>query len=309
MAFTEAQNLAIVRTELDTVFFQNFDYDGTDPGIVTATTGKLFRPIPIDRLAHIGEVSKATGLWSSIGETQTVPTQTPQVTNKYIINNLDFAQGIELSKNMFDDNMHGVWSENVRQFALMARVSQDNNSFKVFRNAFTTQLTADGSAWIGSHTTISGVPVSNILASSPLNTTTLNNAFVALRQQKNQAGVILGGVPAYLVVPPKLLKLATEITDSVLISDSANNAVNFYRSMLGIEVMSSPYLSSDAGGSDTAWYLLSKNHSVSRLIRQGVQTALRNWDMSNNRTYFYQGNFREEVFVPDYAGAVGATGV
>ena len=309
MAFTEAQNLAIVRTELDTVFFQNFDYDGTDPGIVTATTDKLFRPIPIDRLAYIGEVSKATGLWSSIGETQTVPTQTPQVTNKYIINNLDFAQGIELSKNMFDDNMHGVWSENVRQFALMARVTQDNNSFKPFRNAFTTQLTADGSAWIGSHTTISGATVSNILASSPLNTTTLNNAFVALRQQKNQAGVILGGVPTYLVVPPKLLKLATEITDSVLISDSANNAVNVYRSMLGIEVMSSPYLSSDAGGSDTAWYLLSKNHSVSRLIRQGVQTALRNWDMSNNRTYFYQGNFREEVFVPDYAGAVGATGV
>ena len=118
MAFTEAQNLAIVRTELDTVFFQNFDYDGTDPGIVTAGTGKLFRQIPIDRLAYIGEISKASGLWSSIGETQTVPTATPQVTNKYTINALDFANGIELSKNMFDDNMHGVWSENVRQFAL-----------------------------------------------------------------------------------------------------------------------------------------------------------------------------------------------
>ena len=150
--------------------------------------------------------------------------------------------------------------------------------------------------------------VSNILASSPLNTTTLNNAFVALREQKNQAGVVLGGVPAYLVVPPKLLKLATEITDSVLVSDSANNAVNFYRSMLGIEVMSTPYIGAATGGSDTAWFLLSRNHCISRLVRQGVQTALRNWDMSNNRTYFYQGNFREEVFVPDYSGAVGALG-
>lgn len=104
--FTEAQNLAIVRTELDTVFFQNFDYDGTSPSIITAQTGSIFQPIASDRLAYIGEVSKSTGLWSSIGEVQTVPTQTPKVTNKYTINNLDFANGIELSKNLFDDNLH-----------------------------------------------------------------------------------------------------------------------------------------------------------------------------------------------------------
>lgn len=308
--FSEAQNLAIVRTELDTVFFQNFDYDATDPGIATAKTGDLFRVIPIDRLAYIGQVNKASGLWSSISETQTVPVATPRATNKFTTSVLDFADSIELSKNMFDDNMHGVWAEDVRQFALMARVTQDQNAFKLFRSAFTTQLTPDGVSIINSaHPLIGGGTTSNILASSPLSTTTLNNAFVALRQQVNQAGVIMGGVPKILLVPPALLKLAVEITDSVLISDSGNNAINFYRSMLGITVMSSPYLSAAAGGSDTAWFLLSQNHAVKRIVRQGIETALRDWRYSNNRTYLYQGNFREEVACYDYAGIVGATGV
>ena len=44
------------------------------------------------------------------------------------------------------------------------------------------------------------------------------------------------------------------------------------------------------------------------LIRQGIETALRPWQYSNNRSYLYQGNFRENYFVPDYAGAVGALG-
>ena len=306
--FSEAQNLAIVRTELDTVFFQNFDMNNSTQGMVNSSTGELFRQIPIDRLAYIGQVNKASGLWSTVTETQTVPVSTPKATNKFITNVLDFADSIELSKNMFDDNMHGVWAEDVRQFALMARITQDTNAFKLFRGAFTSQLTPDGVSIINSaHPLIGGGTTSNLLTGG-LSPTTLNNGFVSLAQQVNQAGVILGGAPAILLVPPALLKLAVEITDSVLVSDAGNNAVNFYRSMLGITVMSSPYMSAAAGGSDTAWFLLSKNHAVKRIVRQGVQTALRDWRYSNNRTYLYQGNLREEVACYDYAGIVGSTG-
>jgi hypothetical protein len=45
------------------------------------------------------------------------------------------------------------------------------------------------------------------------------------------------------------------------------------------------------------------------LIRQGIQTALRDWTFSNNRTYLYQYNFREAVYAPDYIGVVGFVGV
>lgn len=119
----------------------------------------------------------------------------------------------------------------------------------------------------------------------------------------------MGNVPNILLVPSALFKKAIELTESALIANTADNALNVYRSAYGITVYTSPYLDATAGGSDTAWFLLSKNHSVSRLIRQGIQTALRDWSMSNNRTYLYQANFREEVFVPDYVGVVGSTGV
>lgn len=307
--FTEAQNFAIVQTELDTVFFQNFEYDGSTPGIATAQSGDLFKVVSTDHAAYIGEINKGTGLWRLTSETQAVATSTPAVRNKYTIYVNDFTDSIDLSKDLFDDNMHGVWAEDVKQFALMARVTQDNQAFALFRNSFTTTLTADGVAFISaSHVLIGGGTVSNLI-SGALSDTTVNTAIVALREQKNQAGVILGGVPSILLVPSKLFKLACQLTDSALVSDSGNNAINVYRSMYGFKVMSSPYLGLAAGGSDTAWWMLTPQHSVSRLVRQGVETALRPWQYSNNRSYLYQGNFRETVYVPDYAGAVGATGL
>ena len=190
---------------------------------------------------------------------------------------------------------------------MMARVTQDNAAFAIFRNGFTTTLTADGSAFFGTHTLIGGGTVTNS-STAALSDTSLNTAIVALREQKNQAGIILGGVPSILLVPAKLFKYATQLTESALVADNANNAINVYRSAYGITVYSSPYLGAAAGGSDTAWFLLTPQHSVSRLIRQGIETALRPWQYSNNRTYLYQGNFRESYFVPDYAGAYGSTG-
>ncbi len=307
--FTEAQNFAIVQTELDTVFFQQFEYDSSTPGIATANTGVIFKPVTTEHAAYIGEINKPTGLWNKVSEVQTVPTSNPAVRNKYTIYVQDFADSIEISKDLFDDNMHGVWAEDVKQFALAARITQDQNAFTLFNNAFTTTLTADGVSFINSaHPLIGGGTVDNTV-SGALSDTNLYTAIVKLREQKNQAGVIMGGVPSILLVPSKLWKSAIQITESALVSDSAGNALNVYRSAYGMTVYSSPYMGAAAGGSDTAWFLMTPQHSVSRLIRQGIETALRPWQYSNNRTYLYQGNFREQVFVPDYAGAVGSTGL
>lgn len=307
--FTEAQNFSIVQTELDTVFFQQFQYDASQPGIATAQTGVIFKPLQTDHAAYIGQINKATGFFSIIGETQTVPLSTPAVRNKYTILIKDFADSIEISKDLFDDNMHGVWAEDVRQFALMARATQDNHAFGLFRNSFTTALTADGVSIINAaHPLIGGGTVNNLITGA-LTVTSFNNAIVALREQKNQSGVILGGSPSILLVAPKNFVNATQITESALVSDSGNNAINVFRSAYGVSVYMSPYLGAAAGGSDTAWWLMTPQHSVTRVVRQGVETALRPWQYSNNRTYLYQANFREEVFCPDYAGIVGSTGL
>lgn len=306
--FSEAQNFAIVQTELDSVFYQNFDYDTKTPEIATAQDGRLFKVMNTTHAAYIEEVYAGTGLFSKVGETQAVPTSTPRVTNKLTTYIADFANSIEISKNLFDDNMHGVWAKTVSNFARMARVSQDDNAFRWFRGAFTTSLTADGSAFISTHTLIGGGTQSNLVTGA-LTSSTLNDAIVKMREMKNQAGIILGDVPSILLVPSTLFQKAIQETQSALVADNANNAINVWRSAYGIIVKSSPYLGASAGGSDTAWFLLSDNHSVTRLIRQGIQTALRSWEYSNNRTYLYQANFREEVYAPDYIGCVGSTGL
>jgi hypothetical protein len=312
--FLESQNYDIVRTALDTVFFQEFSYDMEEPGIATANTGDLFKVIQTEHQAHIGSINKPVGLFDIIGEVQAVPIDTPQVANKYTIPVLDFAKRIVLSKDLFDDNMHGVWAENVKDMARKARLSQDDNAFKLFRLSFTTTLTADGIALISaSHVQLNGSTYSNLVSSNPtLSSSSLNTAIVMLREQQDQTGTVIGGIPHILLVPSKLFKTAIELTDSALIADSANNAINVYRSAYGFKVYSSPFLGAAAGGTaataDTNWWLLSRNHSVSRLIRQGIETALTPWQYSNDRTYTYQANFREAVFCPDYAGIVGSTG-
>lgn len=306
--FTEAQNFSIVQTELDKVFFQMFDYDESFPGVAHATTASIFKPQETTHAAWIQSINKGSGLFPAIGETVTVPLATPHVTNKQTTQILTFAQGINISKQLFDDNMHGVWAEDVRDFAVKAKDTQDYTAFSLFRNGFTTALTADGvSIFNSAHPLIGGGTQSNT-GTAALTPTSLNTAIVNLVEQKDQSGVIRGSAPAVLLVPPALWKHAREITDSALIADSANNNVNVYRSALGITVWTSHWLGAVAGGSDTAWFLLANRHGFTRLIRQGIETALTDWRYSQNLTYFYQANFRENYFCADYAGSYGSTG-
>lgn len=309
--FTEAQNAAIVRTELDFVFYQELEYDTTNPIIATAATAELFKPQYTTHAAEVYEVYGGVGLYTQTGETQSVPLDTPKVTNKVFVNVLDWTKSVELSKNMFDDNMHGVWARIVKDMALKARVTQDYQAFGLFRNGFTTTLTADGAAVFASHTLIKGGTHNNSAsgAGSALSDTSLNTGIIALRQQPDQANVVMGNVPAILLVGSANFKLAMQLVDSALVADNSNNAINVYRSAYAIKVMTSPFLDAVNGGSDTAWFLLARNHGFTRLIRQGIETDLRDWRYSNNRTYLYQANYRESYYVPDYVGAYGAKGV
>lgn len=307
--FTESQNFSIVQTELDAVFFQRFDLNSKFPNIARATTASIFKPIETTHAAWIQSVNKGSGLFPAIGETATVPLSTPHVTNKQTTLVQTFAQGIDISKQLFDDNMHGVWSADVANFADVAMQTQDYTAFGLFRNGFTTALTADGvSIFNTAHPLIGGGTQSNS-GTGALTPTTLNDAVVNLMQQKDQSGVIMGNTPAVLLVAPAGWKHAREITDSALIADVANNNINVYRSALGFVVYTSPWLGAAAGGSDTAWFVLADRHGFTRIIRQGLETALTPWQYSTNLTYRYQANFREAYFCADYAGSYGSTGL
>lgn len=306
--FTEALNFDIVQVELNDVFYPRFDELETIPSLAKATTGELFKPVETDYAAQIEMVFAGAGLFPQIGETVTVPSNNPAVRNKLTTYVLDFASSIPLSKDLFDDNHHNVWAEAVRDFADKAKATQDWNSFKVIRGAFGTTLGADGVSLINAtHPLIGGGTASNLVTGG-ITSDNINSAVVSLMQQVDQKGVIRGNVPYIFLVPPQQFKVAIEQTQSALLSDTANNTINFFRSEMGMMVMMSPWMGAAAGGSDTAWFLLARNHGIRRLIRQGVETALTPWQYSTNRTYNYQANFRENAYAIDWAGSVGSTG-
>ena len=317
--FTETQNFSLAQTELDEVFKQSYE-SSLPPSYATAMTSDVFRVTDTTHAAYIGTIHKGPGLFSKIGEVQAVPSYSAKVANKWTVTISDFAEGIEISKNLFDDDLHNEWGNQVADFAIMARRTQDFNAFKIFRGAFTTNLTADGVSLVNSaHPLIGGGTTSNRVvvadtgaATTALTTTQFNIAMKRLAEMKSQANVPLQCVGDILLVPPAIFITARQIAVSALVPENGNNAVNVFSMDYAVKVYQSVFLGSaspDGLGSDTAWFLLdSKRHAIRRFVRQGIVTALRDWTMSNNRTYYYQANFREEVFSPDYVGTVGASG-
>lgn len=309
MAVTSALSPAVVKTELDAIFVQQYDYP-VGPGLATAETPEIFKQITLENSAHIEEVlSGGGGFWQIKGEEAPVPQASPRVANKATYTAVTYANSLQISKEFFDDNMHGTYSAMVQKFATNARSTRDKNAFGIYRNAFTTTLTADGAAFISSsHTTLADGTVSNIVTGA-LSPTSLNSAIVSLLEQKSQDGVVMGEQAAFLLVASANFKNATEIVGSELVSNSANNAVNVFSSTYNIMVFQSPYLGAAQGGSDTAWFLLSRNHGVTRFIRMGITTDLVDYIYSTNNNYVYKGMFRETYGVTDYVGAVGSLGV
>lgn len=307
--FNANANPSLDRTLLDEVFMAEFDTtEGV--GMAHADTPAIFKQITTDRKAHISEVLKGIGYFKKIGETEDIPLETPFVADRLTTEVCDFADGVTISKNLVDDDQHDVVDEIIKEFAMSAKQTMDLNAFGIYRGAFTTTLTAHGTPLISATQPILAGGTQSNLVTGALSQANLKAARQLLRKQANHAGVKMGNVGTDLLVPTDLHDLALEITGSELQADTANNNVNVFRSTFGMRVWTSIFLDSDCpGGSDTAWFLLSRNHSVRRLIRQGVQTDLRDWTQSNNRTYYYQAHFRETYFAETYLGIVGSLGV
>jgi len=308
MSFNSQLNPDVVKTALDAVVFQNYDVP-QGPDVATALSPEIFRQSTLDRQAVILEVFKGVGLFEERAEEQDVPQDTPRIGDKITFTVINYSKEVEISKNFFDDSMFDAVQEMMEDFGNMARVTRDNTAMGLYRGAFTTTLTADGVALISaSHVNLNGDTVDNTVT-GPLSESSLNDGIVSLIQQENQAGVIRGYQPRCLLVSAALYKTAVEITDSELKSGTDENDLNIYSTKYGITVKQSPYLGAAAGGSDTAWFLLSDRHNVYRWNRQGLQTDLVPYQYQRNNNYIYKGEYREVYGAITYEGLVGSTGL
>ena len=307
MSFSSGLNPDVVRTLLDDVFMQKFTGD-EQPGYATAEDAMVFNQDTADSSAVVEDLFKGVGIWENRAEEQDVPGGNPRIANQKIFTVTNFDKSIDIPKNFFDDNKHGSYEKMVENFARRAVTTRDRNAFAVYRNGFTTATTSDGVAlFSASHLNLNGDTVSNYVTSG-LSETSLYTGIQTLVEMKSQDGEIDGFIPRVLLVPPALFKLAKEITRAEYRSGTADNDPNIYSDDYGLEVATSRYLGAAAGGSDTAWFLLSDAHSIMRYVRSAVETALVDWIYQRNNNYIYKGEFREVVGAMTYEGSYGSLG-
>lgn len=308
MSFNISLNPNVVKTAIDEVFEQEYDF--RDLRTATVEDGMLFKQIPVDRNAYIMETFQGPGLWQQTNELEGLHEDTMRTGNQNTYTIKKWTNSTPISLELFEDDQHAIVGEMIRRMAMKARVTRDNYGFSLWRDAFdgNTFTTGGSTALISdSHTTLSGDTVDN-KETAALSPDTLETMIVSLREQLDQSGDIVGHEPGCLLVPSALYKDACEILDSELEAATADNQVNVYSTKYGISLKMTPYLGTAAGGGDAYAFLLARNHSVCRFVRKNVETELVPPEYSTNDAYVYKGRFREEVGVQSYEGVVGTDG-
>lgn len=308
MALTSSLNPDVVKTALDKVFETEFKLEA-QPGLATANDPLVFMQDSADKAAIIIDQYQGVGYFEERLEQSDLAQATPRVGNQKTFSVINFAKEVDISKNFFDDEQWSVVSRTVKNFARNARLTQSKKAFGQYNLGFTTVTTNDNVAlFSNSHITLSGDTVDN-LETAALTETSLNLAFNSLMAQLTQDGTLGGHMPKVLLVPTKLFKTACEITKSEYRSGTANNDMNYYSQLYpGLVVKHSPFLAAAQGGSDTAWFLLSDDHSMIRWVRQGLVTDLVDYKTQRNNNYIYKAEYREVVGPISFEGLVGSLG-
>lgn len=179
----------------------------------------------------------------------------------------NYGKFIEVTANTIEDRNYSEALDEMKDLSIAANFSQDESGMQLFNGGFSTTTTVNGYEMnfygdaVATFSTVHPTTVPG--ASTQSNASSTGIAFghdnlevgkVALVEQQTDDGIPMAllGKPT-LVVPMALDREAREETESVLDPETANNAINVHKGTT--DMVSSMFLSSVNGGSDTAWFL------------------------------------------------------
>lgn len=220
----------------------------------------------------------------------------------------EFNQNLGISRTFMADQQQSAVARSVRQATQAWTSSRDRNAFAIYAQGFVTTYatTIDGVAlFSNSHVNANGDTVDN-LETGALSNDNLNVVVNSLRLQVNNAGVLVGYEPKFLLTPSVLHQTGMQVGKSVLRAGTGNNDLNYWSEMYpGMKVVYSPHLDSV---STTAYFVGTSNHDVVRFEREAFFTDLVDWKTDANDQYVYKMRAREEVDAINYTGLVGSNG-
>lgn len=187
-------------------------------------------------------------------------------TTKVVYNN--YGKYVDVTKNQIEDRDFDEALDEMRDLSIGANFSQDEAGMQLFNGGFSTTREVNGykMTWYGDDvphfstkhpTTVPGQSSQSNASSNGIafSDDNLETARLSMTLQQTDDGLPISSLgKESLVLPENLRKEGQVVTESELVSGSANNDINVYNGTTDMVV--SKFLDNTNGGSDTAWYLV-----------------------------------------------------
>lgn len=238
-------------------------------------------------------------------------------TTSVVYNN--YGGRIEVTANQIEDRDFDAELSEMKDLSRAANQSVDESAMQLFNGGFATTVTVNGydMTWyndgkpqfstVHPTVTVGGSTQSNASSTGiKLSHDNLETGRLALTLQKTDNGrpMTLTAKPT-LVVPETLRKTATESIDSDLTPETSNNALNFFKGT--VDMVSTAFLDSTNGGSNTAWYLI--NTQSAKLYYESRKEKTLESDVNiNNRVATYTLHARWANYSLEWKGTWGSKG-
>lgn len=184
------------------------------------------------------------------------------------------------------------------------RATEETETSNVIKNGF-TNVGYDGKALFATnHPLINSSETCSNLINGPLTDETLKLALTMMRQQKDEAGIIISASAKQLVVCPELEFTAKAIVNSILQSGTNNNDVNTVPN-LTIKVWD--YLS-DPTGATKPWFIQDTSLDNLLFLRR-EEPIFGSEKIQDKMDYNMYGYTRFDVGYCDWRGLVGSKGI
>lgn len=311
-------NANVVKTILDGIKEKSYN-DMVVPGQVNYSDSSAFMQEQSDKLVEQYQLFAGLGEFVQVNEESEGErdTFTSPDNSKRNFTMKKFMKDVFISAEFEADDQHGLVARAMKQAARAELQSHNKLAFGVYNDAFVggtyTTVTAVGGQPLcsDSHTTIGGdVTIDNKVTGSLDDAGVLDDMITKLQEQVDYRGIHAGNMPNALLVPTALRAQAERTVYSTLLPGTSDNDLNPIRGLYNLTVKATPFTgaASFAGGSNTAYFLLASEHTVTRYEREATSTTLLEPKFSRNDVWEYRIKYREEVGIMSYDGVVGSTG-
>lgn len=217
----------------------------------------------------------------------------------------DFALGLAITRNMYDDDRTGYMKRGFAELGKAAAYTRELLFADVLNSGFVTtkRVGIDGAALFASHTLLGGGTYSNYASTgSSLSMTTLQAACDNFEALPNERGIPLRIKPKLLIVPYQLRWVAEKLVKNEYNPENANNERN-YDQIRGLQFVVNHYLSSS-----TAWFLAGdkSDHDLRFIWRKQLQ--LQSTDDFDTRTAKFMAVMRLQTTFFGWRGVYGNAG-